>query len=131
MRSESYPQIAVVRKGSAAEFQEAFNSKILELADYKITGQKIEISGNVFTAVITYEVTRHIVDSVSDEFHAQGIRYLCKHCPHLEDPKDRRVKYCICRYSETGMAHKDHEACEVFYRELKLGKIEPLEDYER
>ena len=131
MRRESLPQISVIQAETAEDFESMFNDKIMELSSFKITGQNIDISGKSYKAVITYEISEHIIDSVADEFHAEGIRYLCKHCPHLEDPKDRRVKYCICKYSETGMAHKDHEACEIFYRELKLGKISPLEDYER
>ena len=131
MRRESIPQISVIEKETAKEFQDEFNARIRELSSYKITGRDIDISGDSYKAVIVYEMTEHIIDSVADEFHAEGIRYLCKHCPHMEDPKDRRVKYCICKYSETGMAHKDHEACEIFYRDLKLGKIQPLEDYER
>ena len=131
MRSESYPQISVIQAETAEDFQEMFNDKIKELSAHKITGQNIDISGKSFKAVITYEVTEHIMDSVADEFHAEGIRYLCKHCPHLDDPHDRRIKYCFCRYSDTGRAHKEHEACEIFYRQLKLGKISPLEDYER
>jgi len=131
MRHENYPQIAVISGDDPKEFQDRFNAAVKELSGNKITGQKIEITGNSFAAVITYEVTEHIVDSVADEFHLEGIRYLCKHCPHLEDPMDKRIKYCSCKYSDTGKAHKEHEACELFYRQLKLGKITPLEDYER
>ena len=131
MLTESYPQISVIQAESAEDFESMFNDKIKELSGHKITDQSIDISGKSYKAVITYLVTEHIVNSVADEFHAEGIRYLCKHCPHLEDPKDRRVKYCTCKYSETGMAHKDHEACELFYKQLKLGKLEPLDDYMR
>ena len=131
MLTESYPQISVIYADNAEDFQEMFNDKIKELSGHKITDKSIDISGDSYKAVITYLVTEHIVNSVADEFHAEGIRYLCKHCPHLEDPKDRRVKYCTCKYSETGMAHKDHEACELFYKQLKLGKLEPLDDYMR
>ena len=131
MRNETYPQIVAISATTAEEFEERFNEKVKSLAGLKIVGRDIDITGNSFSAVITYEVTEHIIDSVADEFHLEGIRYLCRHCPHLDDPKDRRVKYCTCKYSETGTAHKEHEACEIFYRQLKLGKITPIDDYQR
>ena len=131
MRTSVYPQIVAISKKTAGEFQEEFNSSIRALSDKKITDKKIEISGDVFSAVIIYEEVEHISDSVADEFHAEGIYYLCKHCPYMDDPADKRIKYCTCKYSDTGRTHKQHEACELFYRHVKLGKIVPLEDFMR
>ena len=131
MLTNVYPQIAAISKKSASEFQDEFNKTIRELSGKKITDQKIEISGDSFSAVIIYQEVEHIRDSIADEFHDEGIYYLCKHCPHLDDPKDKRIKYCTCKYSETGRTHKQHEACELFYKQVKLGKIIPLDDYER
>jgi len=107
-----------------------FNSKIDELATFNPTHQ-ITDNGEVISAIITYQEKHHIVDSVADEFHFEGIRYLCKHCPYLDDPHDRRVKYCTCKYAELGMTHKNHEACEIFYRQVKAGTVTPLADFER
>ena len=130
MKTETVKKVAVVRSTDPDEFTILFNAKMDELANNKPTPQIMD-NGDVISAVIMFEETHHFADSVADEFHFEGIRYLCKHCPYLEDPNDKRVKYCKCRYAELGMTHKDHEACEYFYRQLKAGNVTPLEDYER
>lgn len=131
MRIDSVIRIAAVHSDSAADFEEQFNARIDELEGFKIIDRKIEIGGGSFDAVLVYEETHNIVDSVADEFHFQGIRYLCRNCPYLDDPHDRRVKHCTCKYAELGMTHKDQEACEYFYRQLKAGRVTPLDDYMR
>ena len=107
MRREAFSQIKVIQTESASDFQEQINSSMRELADkqpeYKL----------------------------ADEYHAEGIYYLCKHCPYLDDPHDKRVKRCTCKYSNSGVAYKDSEACEIFYKALKRGDITPLPDYAR
>ena len=130
MRNTSITKVAVIRSSDTKEFEDLFNSKMEELALNR-PDTKIVDTGKIISAIITYEETHHIVDSVADEFHFEGIRYLCKHCPFLDDPHDRRIKRCTCKYAELGMTHKDHEACEYFYRQLKAGNITPLENYER
>ena len=130
MRNEKVTKVAVVRSCDPHEFEAMFNAKIDELALFDPTSQ-ITDTGDVISAIITYQELHHIVDCIADEFHFEGIRYLCKHCPYLDDPHDRRIKYCKCVYAELGMTHKEHEACEYFYRQLKAGNVTPLEDYER
>ena len=130
MRTEKITKVTIVRSTDPEEFELKFNSKMDELAQH---GPEFSITdnGTILSAVITYEENQNFVDSVADEFHFEGIRYLCKHCPFLEDPHDRRVKYCSCKYAELGMTHKEHDACEYFYRQVKAGKVVPLEDFER
>ena len=130
MKTEHITKVAIVRSRDPVQFEKDFNAKMDELARYSPAHQIMD-NGDILSAVITYQETHHFVDSVADEFHAEGIRYLCKHCPHLDDPHDRRIKRCTCRYSEYGITHKEHEACELFYKQLKLGQLTPLEDYER
>lgn len=130
MRNETVTKVAVVRSSDPREFEAMFNAKIDELAEFNPSSQ-ITDTGDIISAIITYQELHHIVDSIADEFHFEGIRYLCKHCPYLDDPHDRRIKYCKCVYAEMGMTHKQHEACEYFYRQLKAGNVTPLEEYER
>lgn len=130
MKNERVTKVAVVRSSDPREFEAMFNAKIDELADFNPSSQ-ITDTGDIISAIITYQETHHIVDSIADEFHFEGIRYLCKHCPFLEDPHDKRVKWCKCKYNELGLTHKSHEACEYFYRQLKAGNVTPLEEYER
>lgn len=131
MRIDQVIRIAAIHADTAEDFERKFNARMDELEGFKITERKIEISGGSFDAVLVYEETHRTPDSVADEYHFEGIRFLCKHCPHLDDPKDRRVKHCTCKYAELGMTHKEQEACEIFYRQLKAGRITPLQDYER
>lgn len=136
MRTESYSQISVVRADDPIDFQDAYNDRIRSLSqNHKIINDgsdkiRIREDGSCL-AVITYEEVSHIADCVADEFHAEGIRYLCRNCPYLDDPADKRKKRCTCRYADYGVTHKDHEACEVFYRDLKAGRVKPIEDYMR
>ena len=129
MKVNEYPQIAVVTGKTPKEFQENFNAKMKELAEFNPSFKFME--KNDLLAVISYIYKERIMDCVADEFHAEGIIYLCKNCPYMQDPRDKRVMTCGCKYADLGRTHKLHEACEVFYRDLKAGKITPLENYER
>lgn len=84
-----------------------------------------QYSDGFFVAIITWQEARHEVDTVADEFHMEGIRYICDQCPYLEHDGDGRKHRFPCKYSETGTAHVKHECCEVFYRQLKQGMITP------
>lgn len=133
MKISKIPQIEVIQESDPSEFKKQFNElmktlKSAEDLDFKLYSDS---SFSDYRAIVTYYVSVSEMNTVADEYHAEGLRYLCRNCPHLEDPKDKRIKYCKCKYAELGMTHKDMEACEVFYRELKLGLIEPLEDYMR
>ena len=100
-------------------------------ASCKVSWAHPQDEGKGFCAIISYKETIEIMDKVADEYHAEGIYYLCKHCPYLDDPHDKRVKRCACKYSSSGVAYKDSEACEIFYKALKRGDITPLPDYAR
>ena len=83
---------------------------------------------NGFKAVITYTETINQMDCVADEYHAEGIKYTCQQCPLRETQTDGRKHHAECQYSSTGRTHFSNEACEVFYRRLKLGDITPKGD---
>ena len=127
MRTEYYPQIKAIQETTAEAFQDKFNSVVKELSGIKILDQTITITGETFSAVITYQHVEHIKDSVADDFHEAGIHYQCRDCPYLDDPRDRRTKHCTCKYAELGMTHKDSEACEKFYQDVKAGLIVPID----
>lgn len=127
MKIISYPQIAVVEAETAVDFQNKFNSIIQELAEREPAYRFIE--SKPFCAIITYTEKKKIIENVMDEYNESGIKYKCKHCPYLEDPQDRRIKYCVCSYE--GSTHKDKDACLTFYQHLKDGIIQPVDDYKR
>ena len=82
---------------------------------------------NGFRAVIQYEVEESRVETVMDEFHLEGIRHICRECPSHDIETDSRRKWVTCRYSENGETHLDHECCNYFYKQLKLGQVRPGE----
>ena len=121
MRHEIFRKIAVVSGDTPQEFEEAYNSKVEELGD-SITDEKTDV--RTLRAIIHYKEVRYYEETVRDEFHNEGLVYLCKQCPHIQQ-KDKRIKYVDCKYAEFGHTHLDHECCELFYKELKQGKIAP------
>lgn len=133
MKISKIPQIEVIQESDPSVFKTQFNELMKTLRSAEDLDFKLysDSSFSDYRAIVTYYVSVSEMNTVADEYHAEGLRYLCRNCPHLEDPKDKRIKYCKCKYAELGMTHKDMESCEVFYRELKLGLIEPLEDYMR
>lgn len=132
MKRTTYQNVAVVHADDPNEFEAMYNERSKSISQgHKIVSQNVTAENHSYVGIIIYEVVETEMDCVADEFHAEGVHYLCRHCPHLDDPKDRRVKRCSCKYAELGTTHKDHEACEVFYRALKAGSIEPVEEYMR
>ena len=117
--------IAAIAADDPKEFQEQFNEQMTLLSDNnpQVT---LDIS-NGFRAVIQYEVEEQAVETVKDEFHLEGIRHICRECPFHDIETDSRRKWVTCRYSESGETHLDHECCNYFYKQLKLGQVRPGE----
>lgn len=130
MKTTRIPQIMVIQSDDPMDFQTKFNDLTKSMSDVDDMDVQIFSDGD-YKAIITYYLSTKEINSVADEFHSEGIHFLCRNCPYLEDPKDKRIKYCNCKYAELGRTHKDHEACELFYREVKTGLVTPLEDYMR
>lgn len=124
MKISKVKRIAVVESADPELFEQRFNSKLDELSFHEGLDYQIYCDSK-YKAIISYCETVREIDSVMDEFHAEGIRYVCENCPDLENPLDARVKWCRCKYAELGSTHKNYEACEYFYRRLKAGTIQP------
>ena len=121
MKIIDLPQLAVINGNTPTEFEANFNSKMRELVDKK---PKYEFRGEL-TAYITYTHREEIAETVEDEFAQQGIKYVCGQCPHMERPNDKRCKWGECKYSRIGRVHFNSSACELFYKEVMLGKVRP------
>lgn len=124
MRTERVQQIAVIHSDNANEFQKQFNAQMIALADKSPEVEFNHAQG--FCAYITYTETTYTVDSIADEFHADGLKFTCRNCPLHEVETDGRKKRVKCKYADVGFCHLDHEACEVFYRRLMLREVEPI-----
>lgn len=123
MKTRTIKQIAVIQEDNAKAFQDAFNSTIKALA--KNNPQHEINMTNGFCAIITYDEALREVDCVADEYHADGIYYNCADCPLHEAVTDGRKKKIPCTHSTSGYCRMDNEACEVFYRRMKMGDIVP------
>lgn len=124
MRKDQVEQIAVIFAETAEQFQKAFNSTMADLADKNPKYEFNHAQG--FCAYITYKETTCVHTEAADEFHAQGISYKCKNCPLHETETDGRKKHIACKFAELGRTHLNKEACDVFWRRLKMGDLQPV-----
>ena len=122
---KSVKRVAVIATRDPEEFERQVNEKLEELSDRK-PDVMYDIT-NDFHALISYEETIEEVRTVEDEFLAEGIRYVCGQCPFREQPEDKRRKNVSCVYSDLGQTHLDMSSCEVFYRAVKRGDVEPMD----
>lgn len=121
------PEFRTIDETTAEAFDNALNQALKDLAEEE---PEIEFVDK-FCARLKYfpkDNEKVIIETVRDEFHLEGVYYHCRNCPHLEAPQDRRVKWCKCKYSSTGIAHKNNEACELFYKWVQQNAVEVIED---
>lgn len=132
MKREQFPRIAVIESESATQFEKSFNEKMDELSEQSGVSYRILERPDKYCAIISYEVTVKVVENAKDEFNLEGVYYLCRHCPYLVDPHDKRIKHCDCEHPSNRIrsTHKDYDACNVLYEGLKNGtlKIRPDAD---
>ena len=127
MKSFDVPEYRIIHEETASDFQRELNKTVKELAEFN---PKVKFNDTLgFCAYIEYQPEEIIkTESVRDEFALEGVYYHCRNCPYFEVPQDRRVKWGKCKYSTTGKSHKDHEACELFYKWVKQNAVEIIED---
>ncbi len=127
MESIKVPEYRIIHEETASDFQREINKAVKELAEYH---PKVLFNYELgFCAYIEYQPEEIVkTESVRDEFALEGVYYHCRNCPHFKVPQDRRVKWGKCKYSTTGKTHKDHEACELFYKWVKQNAVEIIED---
>lgn len=126
MRTVTKRKLKMVTERDPQFFEQAFNEAMEELKENDPVASDIECHDGMWWCAITYEEKEKVMETVADEFAMQGIRYLCKNCPLHDVVTDGRVKTVPCRYSEHGVTHLEHCACEYFYKMLKQNKVEPL-----
>ena len=124
MKKNQVEQIMVVYADDPKTFQKEFNSAMASLATKNPKYEFNHTKG--FCAYITYTETTCVHTEAADEFHADGISYKCKNCPLHELETDGRKKKVKCKFDELGRTHLDRECCDVFWRRLKMGELEPV-----
>lgn len=131
MKSVTIPQFDVVTADSPYVFKELLNSRIRELAQYEPQVVERSIDGSEYRAMIQWTETESVgldsrLFSVREEFHDEGIRFICGECPLHDIETNKRRKRVSCKYADNGVTHLDHECCEYFYKLLKQNRIEPV-----
>ena len=129
MLKESIQQIEVVRASDPEIFKEMFNKAMILLSenDPQCPDENITVQGDTITAIIRYTTTITTRETIKDEYLREGIRHICRECPLHDVEADTRRKWVTCEYSKLGETHLDHECCEYFYKQLKIGQIKPGE----
>ena len=127
MKRERVKQVRCFEATSIGLLQANLNESMRDLADQSPVMSDIRKDDGKYWATITYEDTLEEWDSVADEFHADGIVFLCRNCPLHDDVKDRRVRHAGCKHSPTGRCHLDKEACEYFYKLVRQNEVEVVE----
>ena len=124
MRKTTVQQTAVISAVTPEGFEKKFNERMRELKGKKIIDTTV-CADSLLAIVIYEENVEEEPKTVRDEYHDAGMVFLCRQCPHIELPSDKRIKYIDCKYDEYGSTRLDCECCEMFYKELKQGSITP------
>ena len=127
MLTKTLKKIKVIQTDDRQLFETLFNRATEELSE---KGTEFETDIQPFTgthcAYILYTEIKREFNLVSDEFHEQGIHYLCGQCSLHDPQEDGRQKRVYCKYADCGMTDVRHEVCEMFYKKVKQGEIKPL-----
>ena len=112
MAEKVLTKLEVVHDPNPAKFQELFNSKMKELANFN--PEFMFISTDEHCAYITYSYTEKIIGKVEPYRHNT-----CGTCGHAEKPRSDRVKWRRCGYF--GAVNCNREACQHYYPEVEYG----------
>lgn len=127
MLTKTLKKIKVIQTDDRQAFETLFNRATEELSE---KGIEFETDIQPFTgthcAYILYTEIKREFNLVSDEFHEQGIHYLCGQCSLHDPQEDGRQKRVYCKYADCGMTDVRHEVCEMFYKKVKQGEIKPI-----
>lgn len=127
MITKTFYQCKAIQSNDALQFQNEVNQVLADLAE--TNASDVVLKENLvdgFKVLITYKQTKRIPETVADEYHLQGISFTCFNCPLHETVTDGRTKHANCMYHEYGRTRLDSDACNYFYKMLKLEKIKPV-----
>ena len=113
-----------VKATSCEEFDRKFNEASDELSE----DVELVWDASPMCVHFVYKQKELIPETIADEFELKGIRYYCKDCPNMLRGKNKREKSHGCKYAEFGTVTDFTPACDYFLRELKTGRLEPVDD---
>lgn len=111
-------KVKTVQAKSANAFDRKFNEASEGLEDYEIVWDTAPMCVHFL-----YEEVTKIAESTKEEYEEiLGEHYYCKDCPYAKKGKDKRNGIQGCS-KNVSVAKDFTPACELFYKELALGKI--------
>lgn len=123
MIRKTVPKFQIIENKNPKQLTEELNSILWDVAEHDnvdvVTGFDSSIG---HYAHIRWMEEVVIPESVADEFHLKGIRYVCGECPFFILQQDRRIKHTVC--NKGSRTTYDHPACECLYEMVKKGEIE-------
>lgn len=126
MRREFFQQYAIVAADSAQSLTEQLNSKLRELQD-----KNPQVTFEGLIARISYTENVYLMEELSDEYEAVGIKLSCQDCPLFQPVRkmdgtiDKRAKWGGCEYSPLGYGQttKQSKACNRLYEMINSGEV--------
>lgn len=125
MLTKHLEKIKVIQTEDPIEFEKLYNEAIDTYHDNDCKAELQQFNGSHVAYIFYTEITKEF-NLVSDEFHAEGIHYLCSQCPLHDPQEDGRKKMVWCKYHDCGVTDLRHEACEMFYKKVKQNEIKPI-----
>lgn len=99
------------------EFEERVND-FLEEMTMRGAETNIKIETNPLIAIIEYEETILIPETISDKYDLRGMKCHCEQCEHFTIPDDKRRKRGFCELHQE-MTWKSSSACDEYYMEFE------------
>jgi hypothetical protein len=130
MLNEERMRVKYIVADTWPEHEKAYNDFLDEIDGKKIvesTKPERNNKGEI-VVTITYIEEVNVRESIVDDFHEEGIRYVCAQCPYCEDPHDKRRKWCKCKFKRIGRTRRDSEVCRYFYALLAAGEVDLVEE---
>ena len=126
MRRECFQQYAIVAADSAQSLTVQLNSKLRELQD-----KHPQVTFEWLIARISYTDNVYLMEELSDEYEAVGIKLSCQDCPMFQPVRkmdgtiDKRAKWGGCEYSPLvyGQTTKQSKACNRLYEMINSGEV--------
>lgn len=125
MLRKKLEKVKVIQTRDPDLFEEQYNKAMEDLEEFEPRAEIQPFSGE-HCVYIYYHQVEELFNLVSDEFHAEGIHYLCNQCPYHDPAEDGRQKYVYCKYADSGMTDLRREACEMFYKQVKQNEVKPV-----
>lgn len=127
MKNSVYEQFAIVKEDTASLFTAKLNEQVYALREYSPVVTFSD--ADPLCAYIKYVARISVPETLSEEYEAQGVRFICKQCPFFkpaekdDGSEDKRCKWGECEHAEFGRTYKTSAACDKLYELIREGDV--------